>query len=149
MLQAARVHELIERVKSIEREGFRYYVGTSFGGGTLPDKNVIIASYILFLHGNGVSDPAMIREMVRRVRVMPEYNAQPVIFNEDDHYAYDQEDYNLKAALESYASWGFFDYRKDGENFEDGFQSVPVDWSINSERKKAFFDQIKEITGGF
>ncbi len=149
ILQAARVHELIERVKSIEREGFRYYAGTSYGGGTLPDKNVIIASDILFLHGNGVSDPARIREMVRRVRVMPEYNAQPVIFNEDDHYAYDQEDYNLKAALESYASWGYFDYRRDGENFEDGFQSVPVDWSINSERKKAFFDQIKEITGGF
>jgi hypothetical protein len=28
-----------------------------------------------------------------------------------------------------------------------GFQSVPVDWGINSERKKGFFNLVKEITG--
>jgi hypothetical protein len=31
---------------------------------------------------------------------------------------------------------------------EDGFQSVPVDWTINSERKKAFFGLLKELTKG-
>jgi hypothetical protein len=35
----------------------------------------------------------------------------------------------------------------EGEEFEDGFQSVPVDWGITSERKKAFFGKLKEITG--
>jgi len=35
-----------------------------------------------------------------------------------------------------------------GEAFEDGYQSVPVDWGINSERKKQFFSLLKEITGG-
>jgi hypothetical protein len=34
-----------------------------------------------------------------------------------------------------------------GEQFEDGYQSVPVDWGINSLRKKQFFNLLKEITG--
>jgi len=148
ILQPERVHELIKRVKETDFEGYSYPVGVSFGGGTLPGLNVVNTADVLFLHGNGVDDPNYIREMVRRLKVMPEYNAQPVIFNEDDNYDFDQEDYNMKAALESYASWGFFDYRRKGEAFEQGFQSVPVDWGLNSDRKKAFFAKVKEITGG-
>jgi hypothetical protein len=33
------------------------------------------------------------------------------------------------------------------EGFAEGYQSVPVDWGINSERKKGFFRLMKEITG--
>jgi hypothetical protein len=51
-------------------------------------------------------------------------------------------------AVKAYASWGYFDYRMKGEGFEHGFQSVPVDWDIGSSRKKAFFEQLKEVTGG-
>ena len=50
-------------------------------------------------------------------------------------------------AVRSYASWGYFDYRMKDEGFEQGFQSVPVDWGINSERKRGFFEKLKEITG--
>jgi hypothetical protein len=32
------------------------------------------------------------------------------------------------------------------ERFEDGFQSLPVDWTIQSKRKRAFFGLLKEIT---
>ncbi|HCC72020.1 MAG TPA: hypothetical protein DEQ09_12850 [Bacteroidales bacterium] len=148
ILQPERVHELIDRVKKKRYEGYSYPAGVSYGGGTLPGVNVIKASDVIFLHGNGIDNPDDIREMVRRLKVMPEYNAQPVVFNEDDHYGFDEEDYNMKAAVESYASWGFFDYRRQGEGFEQGFQSVPVDWGINSDRKKDFFNKIKEITGG-
>ena len=146
ILRPERVHELIIRVKERKYEGYNYPAGTSYGGGKLPGVNVVNTADVLFLHGNGLDDPAEIREMVRRLKVMPEYNAQPVVFNEDDHYGFDQEDYNMKAAIESYASWGFFDYRREGEAFEQGFQSIPVDWSISSERKKAFFRKVKEIT---
>jgi len=51
------------------------------------------------------------------------------------------------AAIGEGASWGFFDYRSTRESFADGFQSLPVDWSISSARKKAFFGLLKEITG--
>ncbi|MBA7575958.1 hypothetical protein ES708_17794 [subsurface metagenome] len=41
---------------------------------------------------------------------------------------------------------GFFDYRRTDEDYHEGFQSVPVDWSISSERK-SFFNKLKETTG--
>jgi hypothetical protein len=33
------------------------------------------------------------------------------------------------------------------EWFEDGFQSLPVDWTISSARKRGFFGLLKDITG--
>jgi hypothetical protein len=32
------------------------------------------------------------------------------------------------------------------ESFEDGYQSVPADWSIGSPRKRAFFDLLAQVT---
>jgi hypothetical protein len=149
ILTSERVHELIDRVRNTSREGERFLAGTSFGGGSLPSRNVIVSSDFILLHGNGVDNPADLREMIRKTKVMPEYNAQPVLITEDDHYAFDEEDYNMKAAIESYASWGYFDYRRQGDSINEGFQSIPVDWSIDSDRKRAFFEKLKEITGGF
>jgi beta-glucosidase/6-phospho-beta-glucosidase/beta-galactosidase len=51
------------------------------------------------------------------------------------------------SAVKGYASWGFFDFRRKDESFENGYQSVPVDWGINSERKREFFNFVREITG--
>jgi len=34
-----------------------------------------------------------------------------------------------------------------GEGFDDGYQSVPVNWGASSPRKKAFFKLLAEITG--
>ena len=84
--------------------------------------------------------------MVEQTRKLEGYRTMPILFNEDDHYDFDKENYNMKAAVSSYASWGFFDFRRDGEEFNEGFQSVPVDWSINSDRKRGFYNKVKEIT---
>ncbi len=54
---------------------------------------------------------------------------------------------NMTAAVASYASWGFFDFRRDGEGFDEGYQSVPANWEISSARKRGFFEKVKEITG--
>ena len=40
---------------------------------------------------------------------------------------------------------GFFDFRRENEGFDEGYQSVPVNWGISSERKKEFFNKVKEI----
>jgi hypothetical protein len=85
--------------------------------------------------------------MVRQCREVPGYRPMPIVFNEDDHFDFDKPDYNFQAALSEYASWGYFDYRMAGEGFDDGYQSVPVNWGISSPRKKAFFEKLKEITG--
>src|SRR6185503_13016539 len=57
ILGPARVHELIQRVRDRTYAGRRLYAGTSYGGGTVPRENVVVASDFLLLHGNGVSQP--------------------------------------------------------------------------------------------
>mgnify|MGYP000973864250 FL=1 len=70
-----------------------------------------------------------------------------MIYNEDDHFAFDQPDNNFLAALGEGASWGYFDYRMRGEGYAEGFQSVPVDWGIHSARKRGFFTLLAQVTG--
>ena len=72
----------------------------------------------------------------------------PILFNEDDHFLFDRPENNFVAAIDMYASWGYFDFRMKDEKFVDGYQSVPVDWTINSERKRGFFQLLQKITTG-
>jgi hypothetical protein len=146
ILQPDRVHELIEQVKSRTRNGRRLLVSTSYGGGTIPKENVVRAADFLLLHGNGVGDPKRAAAMVRETRQVAGYKPMPILFNEDDHFAFDQHTNNFQAAISEYASWGYFDFRMAGEKFDDGYQSVPVNWDISSRRKKAFFAKLAEIT---
>ena len=148
ILKPERVHELINRVKNIQKNGYRYLVSTSYGGGSIPTPNVVKASDFILIHGNGVGNPARITQMVAETKAVEGYQPMPIVFNEDDHYDFDKEKNNMTAAVKAYASWGYFDFRRDGDPFEEGFQSVPVDWRISTERKKAFFNKVKEITGG-
>lgn len=146
ILKPDRVHELINRVRDTTRNHRRFYVGTSYGGGTLPDANVVRVSDFLLMHGNGVSDPNRIAEMVRKVRTAPGYlMPKPILFNEDDHFDFDKPNNNFAAAISEYASWGFFD--PGTNNYADGYQSPPVKWTINTPRKRAFFQLAGEITG--
>ncbi len=147
ILRPARVHELIERVRKTQREGRCLLAGTSYGGGAVPRENVVRASDFLLLHGNGVKQPARIAEMVRQTRAVPGYRPMPIVFNEDDHEAFDQPANNFTTAIAAHASWGWFDYRRKGEGFNDGYQSPPVNWGIASERKHAFFKLLADITG--
>jgi hypothetical protein len=147
-----RVHELIQLVQKrsagkVKNAIGRLYVSTSYGGGTIPGENVAAAADFLLLHGNGVSDPNRIRDMVKKTRALKSYRNQPILFNEDDHFNFDKQDNNFIAAVSQYASWGYFDFRMNGETFADGYQSVPTNWSISSPRKKAFFKLLSEITG--
>ena len=147
ILKPRRVHELIERVKKRSKYGRRFLVGTSYGGGVVPQENVVRASDFLLLHGNGVKDPARIAAMVKETRKAPGYRPMPILFNEDDHFDFDQPRNNFVAAVGEYASWGLFDFRMKGEGFDDGYQSVPVNWGAPSPRKKGFFRLLSEITG--
>lgn len=147
ILKPARVHELIERVRSRERDGRRLLVGTSYGGGGIPKENVVRTSDFLLLHGNGVKESQRITDMVTKTRAVPGYHPMPILFNEDDHENFDQAENNFANAIAARASWGWFDFRRKGEAQVDGYQNPPVDWSITSARKKAFFTYLAEITG--
>ena len=147
LLQPARVAEAIRRAQRAAPDGRRLLVSTSYKGGALPSPAVVAASDFVLLHGNGVHQPARIAEMVAAVKANPAFTPKPVVFNEDDHFDFEQPENNFLAALRAGASWGYFDYRMKDEGPADGFQSVPVDWGINSPRKRAFFAKLAEITG--
>jgi hypothetical protein len=143
ILKPGRVHELILLAK--ETSLGRLLVGTSFGGGSIPSSNVVKASDFLLLHGNGVSDPGRIAEMVRKTRGVEGYRPMPILFNEDDHFDFDKPANNMLAAIGEYASWGYFDPGL--SNYRDGYQCPPVNWDINTDRKKAFFGFLKQVAG--
>jgi hypothetical protein len=146
ILKAERCDELIRLVQ--ERSGGRLLVSTSMRGGTLPPPAIMDAGDFVLLHGNHVAGPDEIRAMVRRCRADPAWRGQPILFNEDDHFDFEAEDNHFLAALGEGAGWGYFDYRMTGEGYAEGDQSVPVDWSIGSARKRGFFGLLEKVTGG-
>jgi hypothetical protein len=155
LLQPHRVHELIEQAKGTTLNGRRLLVGVSYGGRRVPDENVAAVSDFLLVHGNGVTDPARIAEMVAQTRALGAFQRRPVpiVFNEDDHFAFDQPTNNFTVAVENRASWGYFDPGMGAggagarSDYRDGYQLVPVNWDINTVRKRAFFRLVAEIAG--
>jgi hypothetical protein len=153
IIAAARCHELIELAK--KRGQGKLLVSTSLIMLDAPPAAIVATADFLLPHGNRVHGPAGhfqpsphgIRLQVARWRAASGYRGQPIVYNEDDHFEFDKADNHFVAAVESGASWGFFDYRMSRERFEDGFQSLPVDWTISSVRKRGFFGLLKEITG--
>lgn len=149
IIRCERIDELINVVKSKSNNGFRLLTGTSFSGKYIPTSNVVKVSDFILIHGNGVSKPEGITTMIENTRKVEGFKNQPVLFNEDDHYDFEKADNNMIRAVKSYASWGYFDFRFKGEtDLSIGFQSVPVDWRINSDRKTGFFNLLKQITKG-
>ena len=149
ILYPQRISELILRVKAKQQKGYRFLVGTSFGGKVVPTSNVVKASDFLLIHGNGAKDPNQIQLLIDSTKLVDGYRTMPIVNNEDDHYDFDKEVNNFTTSIENYVSWGFFDFRFIGEtDYKEGYQSVPVDWGINSQRKIGFFKKVKEITGG-
>jgi hypothetical protein len=152
IIQTPRCHELIERVQKrstdkVDTPAGRLLVSSSMRGNALPPDNVVAVADFLLLHGNHVSATARVRQMVDQCRQLPGYRGQPILFNEDDHFGFDANDNHMLAALSRYASWGYFDYRQPGEDYHEGFQSLPVDWTISSPRKRGFFDLLAQVTG--
>ena len=130
---------LIQEAQAITYHRRRLPVGVSFNGNTLPSPEITRLSDFVLLHGNGVKDPARIGQMVRAVRKQEGYKPKPILFNEDDHFDFDKPANNYVAAVAEYASWGLLDI--------EGYQSVPVNWGIDTDRKRAYFQLTREITG--
>jgi hypothetical protein len=144
-----RVVELIRKVKSKKINGHRLLVSTSFSGIKVPTSKVLKEVDFALIHGNGAKKPNQIQLLIDSTKANLAGRNIPIVNNEDDHYDFEKETNNFLVSINNYVSWGYFDFRFSGEtDKKEGFQSVPVDWGINSERKKAFFIKTKEITGG-
>ncbi len=156
----ANVQRLIEVAKGVTVDGRRLLVGCSTGGGGVPEESWLAAEDLCLPHGNGCR-PADLKDMIRRIRATDAYTKRPrpIVINEDSIFAC-----NLEAAVDEYVSWGFYcqgygshyrdlmDWttRPREDAFEDlsGYQTVPVNWGINTPIKRAFFDCVRQITQG-
>jgi hypothetical protein len=105
ILKPVRVHEVIARVRGTTRDGRRLLVGTSYSDGHVPGENVVKASDFLLLHVNGVSAPARITKMVKKIRAASGYRPMLILFNEDHHENFAQPTKNFTAALTEHVSW--------------------------------------------
>jgi len=161
IFQPDRIHELIEVVQQTKLDGRSLPVGCSSGGGKwLPGGKWLAAEDFSMPHGNGL-DPDALKAKLRRLKETEECRKRPrpIVVNEDSVFVE-----NLEAAVEEGCSWGFYcqgygsvyrdrmDWKTRGreDTFEalSGYQTPPVNWGINTPIKRAFFDRLKEITGG-
>jgi len=152
IIKPARAHELVARIQSrsqgkIKNKAGRLLVSTSYViESTLPERLLQVADCVLW-HGNALATPEAIHARAKSIRASAGYRGQPLLNNEDDHFDFDKPENNMLAAVEEYSGWGYFDYRQIREPFEDGYQSLPVDWGINSARKRGFFNLLAQVTG--
>jgi hypothetical protein len=70
---------------------------------------------------------------------------KPVLINEDPNFHFTENENHLLASVGEYVSWGY--YEQGQNNYQDGYQSPPVNWGINSENKRQFFGLVKKVTG--
>ncbi len=155
ILRCDRVHELINIVRNIEIDGRRLYVSTSLAGGHVPTDNIVEVSDFVLIHGNGVQNHERITEISQIVRDKEVYRPMPLVNNEDDipwrneDQGWGEDGNNFVASVKSYTGWGYFDFRRPDErhDYNLGFQSIPVNWQISSDRKWDFFKLLAEITG--
>ena len=130
----------------------KLYVGTSFTKRMLPTDNVINFSDFIILHGNGIDNPDDINNYIKNTRKSKYYRGQPIFFNEDDHFDFNKNLNNFTEALRQRAGWGFFDpgHGAGGSaaygDYINGFQNPPINWTINTQRKKEYFFLLKKIT---
>lgn len=148
ILRPDRVHELIARVRDTKAaDGHRLLVGTSFPVNVVPTVEVMRASDFVLIHGNGFRESDELEERIKDVRALDAKRVIPVLVNEDTHKDFDDADGRLKTCVASHVSWGWLDLRRNGEDLANGYQSPPVNWGISSDRKRAFFNEIAEISG--
>jgi hypothetical protein len=154
ILKPPRVPELIELVQRQTRNGRRLLASTSFGGtdsggprdhpDTPVSAGVARQSDYLLIHGNGPNDPALMQRCIAATRGLSN-RVVPVLVNEDPNFHFGESSNHLLAAVGEHVSWGYYDQGQN--NYQDGYQSPPVNWSINTENKKQFFELVKTMTG--
>jgi hypothetical protein len=137
--------ELIELARLVAKAlSYPLPIGTSFSGRYVPNDKVVEESDFLLVHGNS-SNLRWLPRQIELLRNRASYRGQPIVNNEDDHFDFDQPDNHFVRTVRLGASWGYFD--PGASNYFDGYQCPPVEWGINTERKRQFFLKVREITG--
>ena len=149
ILKPERVHELVKLVRNKQKKGYRYLVTTSSPAPLPLIKSVVDESDLLLFHANALRTTQQFIDKINAAKEITANRIMPIVINEDDNYNFESDTCHFEIAVKNHISWGYFDYRRKGvTDLQEGFQSVPVDWGIHTDSKKAFFNKVKEITGG-
>jgi hypothetical protein len=158
--EPANIPKLIRTCRSVTLGGRRLLTGSSTGGDNLETAEWLETEDFSLPHGNG-NTPALLRERLNIIRQSDAFRKRPrpLLINEDS----ERLD-NMRVSVEEYASWGYYAQGagSGGEGYDkiwgaarekdfpslSGFQTLPVNWSINDKWKKAYFDLTRKMTGG-
>lgn len=160
VLSASGVQQLIDIVQQTSVQGRRLLVGSSsVGGEHLPVGRWAEIEDFHMPHGNGCT-PEQLRSKLKALKSSEAYLRRPrPIFINEDSPSLD----NLEVAIEEGCSWGHYSQGY-GSRYEhcnvawfereretefsalSGYQTLPVNWGINTAEKRAFFDRIAQIT---
>ena len=70
--------------------------------------------------------------MVNETRSLPHYKPMPILFNEDNHFGFENNSNNFPKTIENYAGWECLDPGEgtggtsDFGNYKVGYQLVPT-----------------------
>jgi hypothetical protein len=153
------IPDLIDIVQQTSLDGRSLPAGASTGGGKqIPTSRWLATEDVTMPHGNGLQPHELARKL-ERIKEQDEYRrrVRPLLVNEDSVFAE-----NMRAAVAEGASWGFYcqgygsdyqdrmNWKEHGreDRYEDlsGFQTLPVNWGINTERKRSFFRAVADVT---
>jgi len=155
ILKTDRVHELIAHAQGVvASDGRRLLVSTSFTAQPpiVTTALLKVADYVL-VHGNGTPAPRRLAEMVEEIKASEGYRTMPIVFNEDDHFDFDQAENHMKVALAAGASWGYFDPgsittdppQPTVGDYVNGYQAVPINWGVTTDIKRGFFETLRRV----
>ena len=116
-------------------------VGTGYMRNATPSNTVVAHSDIVLLHGNGLS-ASTLAQHIATVKATSAYIAhpKPIIVNEDNSSGLT----NMTTAIAKHSGWGF--YEEGSGTYSDGFQAVPINWSINDSAKQSFFTKLRSVS---
>lgn len=106
--------------------------GNSLKGATVPTSAIMDASSVILVHGNGISSNSGYKSFIDKIKNSSKYKKQPIIINEASTGSY------LDYCISQGVGWGYYD--QGSNNYKDGYQSPPVNWGINTTKKKNFFN---------
>jgi hypothetical protein len=125
------------------RSGGTLLTSSSFGGIHDPPLplSVIKQADFISLHCD-TQTPSQMTTTLEQVRATAEYQAKPkpIVFTECR-----TDIAKMEAAVSGGAGWGYHDQGLN--NYWDGFQSPPINWTINTDLKRAFFDRTRRYAG--
>jgi len=127
-LQVSNIYKLVAQART--RAAGHILVGND-DNGNVPYQALIDVSDFILIHGNGFAAS----EVTSKTNSIRALTTKPIVFNEDSTNVA-----NFQAATKAGASWGYYDQGKN--DYVNGFQSPPINWSVNTSAKKAFFSAI-------